>query len=786
MLNKIDFDNKINSANLLSKNKKLTNFNIDDLREVEQLEDGSSVYEIGPPVTHSPEEDEGDFYKNLANHKSDEELKKMAVFLLDSIGQDIEANEKWMQSINKVKPYLGFDVEDITNEDFKGATKTFDTTLATAIIRYLATASPEFLPPDGPCGYVINGESTPHKEDKGDRVKRFLNNYFVRGDKGFYPDFKRFLFHLGFNGSACRKIYYDKFLNLPISRFIRMEDFIIDADCNSIEDSGRITHILHLSKREILLNQQRGIYRDVELPYLKTGEASDEVIDKIGQKNKDDVDLSGYEKRSLFPIYECHVDLNLDDFRQDGNTDEKSIPLPYIIIIDPTSKQILSIRRNWREDDPLQKKINYFVLYDFFTGLGIRGLGLAHLMGTNAITLTTLIRVLTDAGKFQNLPGGMRKKGAKQQQNNITVGPGEWVTVDTGGEDLDKMFMPLPYGGPSQSLFELYKFQRETTKDIGAASELGMMSSKEDIATGTAMAFLETANRIPSAVLKSIHDSFNQELQLIYNMFKDTLSDDFSEYVNGEEVTIDDFIDELEIIPVSDPSMNSSYQKAMKADMVVQSALQAPDIHNMREVYVYNYKSKGIVDQEIEKLLLPVQKEEEVLPLDPASEDMNMMLGKPVKTAKWQNHPAHNIVHGLTAEKYPELAPTIFAHMREHDAQERLLEMERILGHELPPLEQLMDPEIQNAIALQLAQSIPDNNSAEPAIDPKQELILADIRQKEAENVIRERIANLKAETDIFKAQLDFEKEKAKIESAEDIAKLRAETELIKQEVIDE
>ena len=769
----------------------LANLDDEDIRELEELEDGSSIYEIGKSEEEEVNEPES-FYGNLAGTVlKDSALKKLSVYLLEAIDKDIEASQGWMDVLKRVKGYLGFEIEELKNSPFKEATRTYDTTFANILLKYYAHTRSEFLPNTGPVGYIIPNNPSEELDEKGTRVRDFLNNYLVRVDKPYYPDFERFLLHLGFNGSSCRKVYFDKFLKRPISRFITAEDFIIDADCNSISDSQRITHVLHLSKRDILLNQQSGIYRNVDLPYLKSSENNEDVLKK--ESDKDNVNLSVYEKRSLFPIYECHVYLNLDDFNDSNNFDEKSIPLPFIVIIDPNSKEILSVCRNWREEDPNQERINYFVLYNLLAGFGIRGLGFAQMLGSNAISLTTILRELIDAGKFQNLPGGLRKKGSsKQQQNDLIIGPGEFVEVDTYAEDLDKCFMPLPYSGPSQALSSERMNIINQTKELGATAELGMLDSREAISPATLIMALEKNNKIQNVISESIHCSFNQELQLIYDMFKRTMDNDFSEYVNGHEVTIDDFVEEIEIIPVSNPSTNSTIHKLVRSQAMLETAMMAPDIHNQYEVFKYTYKAQGLAESEIDKILpnpnIPEEQTEEVLPLDPVSENLNILAGKPVKAAKWQAHDAHILSHGLFIEANsdkPEVQSEGMAHIKEHQALKYLAQMEQILGYELPPLEEILNPEVQNQIALSIAENLNETmseNEAPSPIDPN-ELLMADIRQKEQQAMIQREIANLKAETDVFKAQLEFEKQKAKIESEEDIAILKGEIELMKQEM---
>jgi hypothetical protein len=754
---------------------------IEDIVPIEDLEDGSTVYEINEPKPEINEE--LNFFQNLAEDLTDQERNKLSSKLLNSIDEDIEARKGWLDSVKKVKEYLGFSLEDLQDIPFSQATRTFDTTLSTALIRFYATTRAELLPASGPVGFKIEGESDEELERKGTLMRDWLNYFLTVKDQSYYSDFERFLLYLGLYGSGFKKVYFDKIANQPVSRFIMPEDFVIDGDCVSILESERLTHILHLSKREIILRQKSGIYREVELSYFNNSTSSDDEKENLAS---DGIDLNAYSTKSLFSIYEVHTYLNLNEFKEGdvSNEDELEVPLPYVVTIDKISKEILAIRRNWEEGDPEQKRNNYFVQYNYLPGFGVYGIGLAHLLGTNAITLTKLLRQLVDAGTFKNLPGGLRVKGFKQQTNDVIVGPGEFVEMDTGGVPLQDAFMPLPYSEPSQTLRELRLEIVNQCKELGSTSELGMLDSKEDIPVGTMLAALESNNRIQSSVLRSIHGSLSYELRLLEKLFKETL--EYQEFVfdsSESSISPDDFNDAIKIIPISDPASNSRIQRIIQAQEVLRTAETSPDLHNMRAVLQLNYQAQGLPSDEIDKIL-PSEEQEEVLPLDPVTENINILMGKGVSAAIWQNHAAHKMVHGVFAEQHPELEAAIMAHIQEHDAFEYLIKMQQLLGQELPSLEELQDPEIQNAIALALAQSLEESgggqsNQAQAPIDPN-ELILADIKQKEAETISKEKIAGLKTETDIFKAQLDFEKEKAKIESSEDIAKLRSETELEK------
>lgn len=753
----------------------------DHIREIEQLEDGTSVYEIGPEPKAPPKK-ALEFYDNIADTLEDDVLKRISHHLLEAIEEDIESRKDWITAIEKAKNYLPFSLEDVSGAAFKQACRTFDTTLAEALVRFYSVVRAELLPPSGPVGFKIEGQETEELQFQGEKLRNFLNFYLTTIDKPYYSDFEKFLMYLGLYGSCFKKVYYDPLLEKPISRFIVPEDFIANNQCSSILDSVRLTHVLHLSKREILLNQQSGAYRKIELPYLKLSQSSNDD-DQDEESKKDGVDLNVYTNASSFSIYEVHAYLNLKDFENTGETDsDESIPLPYIVTIDKHSKEVLSIKRNWNEDDALKKRINYFVQYNYLPGFGIYGIGLAHLIGSNAIALTQILRQSIDAATFKNFPGGLRVRGIKQQDTTITVGPGEWIPVDTNGLPLAEAFMKLPYDDPSVALLQLRADLIQATKELASTSEMGMMDSKEDIPTGTAVAFLETANRIQSAVLRSIHYSFTEELQLLAKIFSQTMGiETFSNAGDEMEITSEDFIDQIRIIPVSDPSTNSIAQRVMKARSALDIALQDPNSHNMPEVFRMVYKAQGLDEEEIDLILK--KEETEVLPLDPASENANIILGLPVKAAIYQEHAAHKFMHASLAESYPDLKPAIFAHIREHEALEYIIQMQQLLGQELPPEELLQNPEIQNSIALALAQSLESSGfmstEQEQSIDPN-EVIMAQVAQKQEEIAARERIAQEKTEMDAFKATLELEKEKAKIESNENIAQLKAEVELIK------
>lgn len=762
----------------------------DGIRKLEELEDGSKVYEVGPnldTVTESGEEQH-----NLAINFPEDGLKRLSTHLLKFLEKDAEERTKSRAIINKVRPYLGLTLDQTVttflsaNQNY--SSQTIDSTILTALIRIVCIILPEILPANSPTDFKITGQQMPELEDKGENLKDLFNYFLTEKDRAYYDDFRKCIMYNTFEGSAYKKVYYDELEGEPRSRFILPEDILIDPDCTSILDATRITHILRLTKREILLKQNSGIYREVELPYLNTLSTADEEDGIKRINNKIDTPNSEDQISSLYTQYECHTYIDLNEFKGASifSTDKegKDIPLPYIITIDKTTKEVLSIYKNYNEET-LDKKEEYFVKYTYLTGFDINGLGLAHLGGSSAISLTTILNQLIDAASFQNFPGGIRSSVAKNQNTELTVRPGQWVSYDPGNLPLKDVFMSLPYNGPSPALRELRLEVINQSKELFSTTELGMMSSKENIPVGTTLAMLEQHNKIQSAVLRSIHDAFSYELRLLYKCFRKTIGTVAFNTDNGpKEITAEDFVDDIIIVPANDPAINSSIQKIVRANSIMQNAMQAPDLHNMLEVYKINYKSQGIDDNTIEKILKPDPSAVEIPALDPISENANAMQGKPLNAAMWQDHNAHQLVHSVFArdnQDKPEIVAAIMAHNTQHAMFQYLIDSQELLGFELPSPEELQNPEIQNTIALGMAQKLEESGSTQSqdeqmATDPN---IIADIEQRKEDNIVKEKTAALKAETDTLRAQLSFETEKMKIESEEKMAQLRAEVELM-------
>jgi len=563
----------------------------------------------------------GSFNTNIADEIPDSVKEKLAAYLKIVTDKDKANREPWLNNINKAKPYLGFSIDSIKDEGGKKKTSakssknsrvdTIDTTFSTSVLRLWATLRSELLPANGPVGFKIDlltpdlhpiNEKKDDCEVKGGMVRDALNEYLTVQDKGFYPDYDRFLLYLIVYGCVFRKIYYDPISAKPVSRFIIPEDFLVDNNCSSISESNRLTHIRHLTKREILFNMQSGVFSRVDLEYLeKNADVSDsgEGEDRTGA-------IQTEPTASRFPFYETHEYLDLNEFfNTNDDTEEVSIPLPYVITRCGTTNKIVSVVPNWQEEDESKTRINCFIHYNLFPGLDIYGLGLAQVLGTNSESLTVMQQMAIDAAIFQNCPAFIKAKGLKSTNNDITIEPGEVVTVTTSNLPLRDAIMPIPANGPAPALLEYINRVTAQTQELASTTEAGLAENNQNTPVGTTIALLEVSHRVQSAIMRTVHSSFSEELQLFYQMFNPS----YFRLKNNR----------ISIIPTSDPSVESSTQRIIKAESLLKIASGNPELHNMREVYLKVYQGLGIKD--IDKILLPEvlpEQQQEQAPIDPA------------------------------------------------------------------------------------------------------------------------------------------------------------------------
>ena len=679
-------------------------------------------------------EESQSFNSDISSSIPEKVLEKIAAYLEEVTSEDIKSRQPWLDIINKTKPFLGFDLEESSNKinaTINSSTvnndqiKTFDTTFSTALLRLWALLRSELLPSQGPCGFKTDSNNTESYELQGEITKDALNEYLTIEDKGFYPDYDRFLLYLLLYGCVFRKVYYDSITKKPISRFIIPEDFLVDNNCSSILESNRLTHIRYLSKREILLNMQDGTFRSVELDYLKS---TNNIVDTEENDLKEDdvnsgIDISAYSTLSRFKFYETHEYLDLNEFFDSGDTwelDSNSLPSPYVITRCGLSNKIVSIIPNWQEDDPTRTRINCFVHYNLFPGFDIYGLGLAQVLGSNAMSLTCMQRMAIDAAIFQNFPGGVKVPGIKNQNNDITITPGQFITLDTGALPLAQAIMPLPYNGPSPALLEYLQRVTNQTQQLASTSEVGMPENSANTPVGTTMAMLEVANRMQSAILRTVHASFSDEIQLLFQALDPSIHDDKS----------------IKIIPVSDPSVESTTQRIMKAESLLKIASTDPQLHNMREIYTRVYQALGISG--IDQILLPENLEQnEEMPLDP---QVQVQMAD-IEQRRLEVESRERIAHlNIEADGYKT--------QMNIELDKAKMEQDRYIADLKVNLEEVLNQTKLETDILKIEETARENNAdllqKQLETDTKSEIELLKIEAKERENALKADIEILK------------------------------------------
>ena len=668
---------------------------VDFESDVELLEDGSAEINLDPnaptdlsQVPHNA---------NLADYIEDNELSRFASDLLAEFESDRDSRKDWEDTYIKGLDMLGFKYEDRT-QPFEGASGVVHPLLAESVTQFQAQAYKELLPPSGPVRTQVVGLETPETNEQAQRVQEFMNYQITEVMQEYDPDMDQLLFYLPLCGSAFKKVYYDGLMKRACAKFVAGEDLVINYMATDLESADRITHIIKTSGNDIRKQQLQGFYRDIELP---TGQIdSDDVADKVDE-------LDGAEKNygssdEEHTILEMHINADVPGFE-----DTSGVKLPYIVSIDQYSQEILSIKRNYKENDPNFMKNHYFVHYKFLPGLGFYGFGLIHMLGGLSRTATSALRQLIDAGTLANLPAGFKARGMRIRDHDEPLQPGEFRDVDVTGQSIKESLMMLPYKEPSAVLFQLLGFAVDAGKSFAAIADMKMGEGNEQNPVGTTLALLERGTKVMSAIHKRLHYAQKIEFKLLAKVFSIYLPPQYPYMVVGGNQMIkqQDFDDRVDILPVSDPNIFSMAQRVTLAQQQLQLANAAPQLHNLREAYRRMYAAMGV--DNVETLLLPDPGNPQ--PMSPAMENAGAMRGKEPKSFPMQDHMAHISAHAefmftRMVQINPQLYAMLQAHVSEHISLMASEQMQQKYQQQFQELQQAMQQAQQNPQAMQQLQ----------------------------------------------------------------------------------
>jgi hypothetical protein len=658
------------------------------------------------------EETDEDFDENLAELLDDGELSSIAADLLSDFDDDVASRKDWITTYTDGLELLGMKIEERT-EPWDGACGVHHPLLSEALVKFQAETMMATFPSAGPVKTKIIGKETSSKKEAAVRVQDDMNHQLLDVMTEYRPEHERMLWGLGLSGNAFKKVYFDPKLNRQTSLFVPAEDMVVPYGASNLETAERVTHVMRKTENDMRRLQVAGFYRDIDL-----GEPSsqlDDVEKKIAEK-------MGFSATSddRYKVLEMHVDLDLPGFEHtDADGDETGIALPYVVTIEKGSQEILSIRRNWEPDDETYTKRQHFVHYGYVPGFGFYCFGLIHLIGAFAKSGTSLIRQLVDAGTLSNLPGGFKARGMRIKGDDTPISPGEWRDVDVPSGTIRDNLLPLPYKEPSQTLMGLLNQIVEEGRRFANAADLQVSDMSGNAPVGTTLAILERTLKVITAVQARVHYSMKQELGLLKGIIAAYAPEDYDyDPEEGSRKAKKSDYTTTEVIPVSDPNASTMAQKIVQYQAVLQLAQGAPQLYNLPILHRQMLDALGIKDAQ---KLVPL--EEDKFPVDPVSENQNILRLKPVKAFLTQDHNAHIAVHMAMMQDpkimgtlqgnplLPQIQATVMSHVAEHLGFQYRKDVEVQLGMQMPPQEgddgedMKQDPEVEAALSPLLAQA---------------------------------------------------------------------------------
>ena len=621
----------------------------------------------GVTIDFDPQDQRGkgdDFYMNLAEEIPDRELSRIAGELMSEFDSNKSGRQEWEDAYANGLELLGFSYEERA-QPFRGASGVTHPLLAEAATQFQAQAFNELLPASGPVRTAVLGAETREKEQQAIRVKQFMNYYITNVMEEYTPELDQMLFFLPLAGSTFKKVYYDETKGRAVSKFVPAEHLVVPYETSDLESCPNITQVLRMSLNDLRKKQVSGFYLDIPvLPSQGDSSSVDDEIQRIDGVTPSQIDYD-------CTILECHVDLDLEGYEEEDEDGEATgIKIPYVVTISQDNGQVLSIRRNYREEDENKKKIQYFVHYKFLPGFGFYGLGLIHTIGGLSRTATAALRQLIDAGTLSNLPAGFKARGLRIRDDDDPLQPGEFRDVDAPGGAIRDSLMPLPFKGPDQTLFNLLGFVVQAGQRFATITDLKVGDGNQQAAVGTTIAMLEQGSRVMSAVHKRLHYAMRIEFKMLARVMSESLPQEYPYSVEGAEsaVMASDFDDRIDVVPVSDPNMFSQAQRIALAQTKLQLAGAAPELHNMHEVYKDMYEALGVKDTDRIMKRIP---DEEPEPKDPAQENIDAMDMVPLQAFEGQEHEAHIMAHMVFGSTpmvagMPAIAMSLQKHIMEH------------------------------------------------------------------------------------------------------------------------
>ena len=648
---------------------------------VQYQEDGSVI--LGEPEMEMPSLG---FGENLAEVVSDSELDKIYIELTAAIENDKSAREDWEKTYTDGLKYLGMKFEEGRSEPFEGASSVIHPLLGESVTQFQAQAYKELLPAQGPVKTQVVGEYNAAVEEQAQRVKEFMNYQITHVMEEYDEELDQMLFYLPLAGSAFKKVYYDETMQRAVSKFVAPEDLIVPYYTTDLESCPRITHLIKMPENDVKKLQAIGFYKNVN---VRAGDDPQNYSSVDTELEKLEGISPSYDTGEVCNLYEVHCNLDLEGFEDvDEDGEPTEVKLPYIVTIDSNSENILSIRRNFNEDDPMKQKIEYFVHFKFLPGLGFYGFGLTHMIGGLSKASTSIVRQLIDAGTLANLPAGFKARGIRIRDEDSPIQPGEFRDVDAPGGSLRDSIQPLPFKEPSGTLLNLLGLLVQSGQRFASIAEINVGEGNSQAPVGTTLALLERSTKVLSAIHKRLHSAQKKEFNLLATIFAKSLPPVYPYAVSGGNMQIKqaDFDDRVDVFPVSNPDIFSTSQRIVMAQEMMQLVQSNPQIHGPNgtyEAYRRMYAALGV--DNIDSLLIPPP-DTQPKPVESGFENSTLMAGGMAQAFMQQNHDAHIATHMNLLNMQPvQMNAQVQANVHAHIMQHLQMKADSIAQQQMPP-----------------------------------------------------------------------------------------------------
>lgn len=760
----------------------------DDLQVEEISEDEVLVGD--PDLDVGIEDSPNDFDSNLAELIDDRELARKGQTLISYYESDRESRSEWeeryKEGLKTVDPDGGVN-ESEDERAARGLSTVVHPMIAEAATQFNARAIAELYPSGGPVKTVIVGDPNEELEEQSRRVREFMNYQITQEMPEYFPDLDQMLFHLPLVGQTFKKVWWDANMGRQCAQFVKAEDFVVAPESRDLYTSPRYTQVIRIPKNDYNRYVQSGYY----LPTDDQGGELDPSGDVIGEIEGVDQYGDGSQDH-VVTLLEMHVYEKFDgvsDYDDEDEDDDNSVHFPYVVTIDYDTDQVVSVRRNWREDDERKIRRDWFVSYKFLPGLGFYGFGLYHLIGGLGRAATGSLRALLDSAAFANMQGGFKLRG-RVSGGEVQVNPGEFVDLDATVDDVNKAIMPLPFKEPSQSLFNLLGFIVQAGQRFASTADLNVGDVNPNAPVGSTVALIEQGSKAFSAIHKRLHYAQGQEFKLLAELNAENLPESFTFSLSGrsEQIFAADFNDRIDILPVSDPNIFSTAQRIAQAQAILQMAQSAPQFHDLYTAYKRMYEAIRVPN--IDEIL---KKPEEAVRMDPIDENMSVMYGKPIKAFVDQDHDSHIAVHMQFIQDpslggnpgAQQLQPILIAHIAEHIALLYRNRMEASVGVPLPPVPDFkserpdlkdINPELDNLISQRAAQVV----QQAPQMQQIAAITAQQQQQQQQQNPLQyaQQLAQLETEALKARTQAQIQADQAKAQSQIQIKQAEAKQDM--------